>query len=174
MRLGAEPVTLSQLAASDSGLSARAASVRARLTWPGKPGVSEISAPLTPDEQRRFEAGRELYRNVCQACHQPDGRGQEKVAPTLIGSSLLQAPAGIPARILLNGKEGPIGLMPPIGATISDEEIASVLTYVRREWGQTGAPVDAATVTAIRTSTTGRARPWTNDELIALVKRESK
>jgi len=173
LRLGAEPVTLSQLAASDSGLSARAARVRARLTWPGKPGVSEI-APLTPEEQRRFEAGRELYRNVCQACHQPDGRGQEKVAPTLIGSSLLQAPADIPARILLNGKEGPIGLMPPIGATISDEEIASVLTYVRREWGQTGVPVDAATVTAIRTSTTGRARPWTNDELIALVKRESK
>ena len=135
--------------------------------------MSEI-APLTPDEQRRFEAGRELYRNVCQACHQPDGRGQEKVAPGLIGSSLLQAPADIPARILLNGKEGPIGLMPPIGATISDEEIASVLTYVRREWGQAGAPVDAATVTAIRTSTTGRARPWTNDELIALIKRESK
>ena len=61
--------------------------------------------------------------------------------------------------------------MPPIGATLSDEELASVLTYVRRERGQAGAPVDPAAVKAIRTSTTGRARPWTNDELIAPVKR---
>jgi mono/diheme cytochrome c family protein len=60
--------------------------------------------------------------------------------------------------------------MPPIGATISDEEIASVLTYVRREWGQTGAPVDPAAVAAIRMSTAGRTRPWTNDELMALTK----
>ena len=51
-----------------------------------------------------------------QACHQPDGRGQERLAPRLIDSTLTLAPAEIPARILLNGKEGPVGLMPPVGA----------------------------------------------------------
>jgi mono/diheme cytochrome c family protein len=173
LRLGAEPLALSNLAAEDGALSARAASVLGRLTWPGKIGAEE-AAPLSPTEQRRFEVGRELYRNVCQACHQPDGRGLEKVAPSLIGSPLALAPADIPARILLNGKEGPIGLMPPIGSTISDEEIASVLTYVRREWGQTGGAVDPATVTAVRTASATRTRPWTNDELLALTKREAK
>ena len=173
LRLSAEPAALSALAATDGGLSARAAGVLARLTWPGKGGVSEI-APLTPEEQRRFEAGRELYRNVCQACHQPDGRGQEKMAPSLIGSSLLQATPDIPVRILMNGKEGPIGLMPPIGATITDEQIASVLTYVRREWGQAGSPVDPVAVSAVRTSTAARTRPWTNDELLALMKGAGK
>ena len=48
-----------------------------------------------------------------------------------------------PSRILLNGKEGPIGLMPPIGMTLSDDQIAGVLTYIRREWGQPGTPVDS-------------------------------
>jgi mono/diheme cytochrome c family protein/glucose/arabinose dehydrogenase len=169
LRLNTEPLALSALARDGGALGARAASVLERLAWPGKAGVVEVT-PLTADEQRRFDAGRELYRNVCQACHQPDGRGQEKIAPSLIGSTLLLATADVPARILLNGKEGPIGLMPPIGATISDEEIASVLTYVRREWGQTGAPVDPAAVAAIRMSTAGRTRPWTNDELLALTK----
>ncbi len=171
--MSSEPAALSQLAASAGELSARAASVLARVTWPGKPGTVAVT-PLTPQEQQRFDAGREIYRNVCQACHQPDGRGQERVAPSLIDSALLLAPAGIPARILLNGKDGKIGLMPPIGFVLGDEQIASVLTYVRREWGQTGAPVEPATVKDVREATAGRTRPWTDEELIALVKRESK
>ncbi len=162
-----EPTTLSQLAASGGELGTRAANVLARVSWPGKPGAT-VTTPLTADEQRRFEAGREVYRNICQACHQPDGRGQDRVAPSLVGSPLLFAAAGVPARILLNGKDGKIGLMPPIGFVLDDEQIASVLTYVRREWGQTGAPVDAASVKAIREATAGRTRPWTDDELMAL------
>jgi mono/diheme cytochrome c family protein len=168
LRLAREPAPLSALAASGGELSARAANVLARLSWPGKPGAAVVT-PLTAEEQRRFDAGRDIYRNICQACHQPDGRGQERVAPGLVGSPLLLAPAGVPARILLNGKDGKIGLMPPIGFVLDDEQIASVLTYVRREWGQAGAPVDPAAVKDVRAATTGRARPWTDDELMALV-----
>ena len=86
----------------------------------------------------------------------------------LIGSPLALGPAEIPARILLNGKEGPIGLMPPVGQVFSDAQIAAVLTYIRREWGQTGSPVDEATVKSVRALTADRTRPWTNDELTAL------
>ena len=41
------------------------------------------------------------------------------------GRRLALAPAGIPARILINGKEGKIGLMPPLGEALTDEQIAS-------------------------------------------------
>jgi mono/diheme cytochrome c family protein len=75
----------------------------------------------------------------------------------------------VPIRILLNGKEGPIGLMPPVGQVFSDAQIAAVLTYIRRDWGQTGSPVDEATVKSVRASTTDRTRPWTNEELTALL-----
>ncbi|HUR80818.1 MAG TPA: hypothetical protein VM733_08630, partial [Thermoanaerobaculia bacterium] len=64
---------------------------------------------------------------------------------------------------------GPIGLMPPVGQVFTDDQIAAVLTYVRREWGQTGTPVEAATVKAVRAATAGRARPWTNEELTAMI-----
>jgi mono/diheme cytochrome c family protein len=142
--------------------------VIARLEWPGKPGAAAPVAPLTAEEQLRFDAGREVYKNICQACHQPDGRGQDRIAPSLIGSAFALAAPEIPARILLNGKEGPIGLMPPVGSVLGDDQIAAVLTYVRREWGQTGSAVEPASVKTIRALTAGRTRPWTNDELTAL------
>ena len=168
LRLNAEPSALSAMSKRSDDLAARAGNVLARVEWPGKPGASAPVAPLTPDEQQRFDAGRDVYRNICQTCHQPDGRGQEKIAPSLIGSTLALASPDIPARILLNGKEGPIGLMPPVGSVLTDDQIAGVLTYIRREWGQTSSPVDAATVKAVRDANAGRTRPWTHAELLKL------
>jgi mono/diheme cytochrome c family protein/glucose/arabinose dehydrogenase len=170
VRLKGEPASLVKLASGDSPLATRAAALLARLDWPEKPGAGATVAALTTNERLAFDQGKEVYRNICQACHQPDGRGQERVAPSLIGSNLALAEPGIPVRILLNGKEGPIGLMPAIGAVLSDDQIAGVLTYIRREWGQTGTPVDAATVKTVRAQTAGRTRPWTNDELLSLPK----
>ncbi len=137
------------------------------MTWTGKSGAV-TAVPLTALEQQRFDAGREIYRNVCQACHQPDGRGQDKIAPALVGSAIALAPAAIAARVLLHGKEGAIGLMPPIGAAFGDEQVAGVLTYIRREWGQTATAVDPATIRAVRAATRDRTRPWTEAELEAL------
>ena len=49
------------------------------------------------------------------------------------------------------------------------KQIAAVLTYVRREWGQTASPVAPEAVAAIRKTTAARPRPWTNEELSKLV-----
>ena len=141
----------------------------ARVNWPGKPGAPAAVAPLSPAEMARFEAGRDIFKNLCQNCHQPDGRGQERLAPSLVGSDFLLSSPDIPVRILLNGKEGDVGLMPPLGGVLSDADVAAVLTYVRREWGQGASPVDPAQVTALRRTTGSRPRPWTNDELTALM-----
>jgi mono/diheme cytochrome c family protein len=169
LRLNSEPVAFSRLASASDELGTRVSKLLDRIEWPGKAGAGSAAPALTAAEQRRFDAGRDVYENICQTCHQPDGRGQDKLAANLIGSLLALAPAEIPVRIVLGGKDGPIGLMPPVGQTLSDEQIADVLTYVRREWGQTGTPVDPAAVAAVRASTTGRTRPWTNAELLPLL-----
>jgi mono/diheme cytochrome c family protein len=169
LQIGREPSAFVALAGGSDPLASRAANVLARIEWPGKPGAASPVTPLTAAEQQRFDAGREVYRNICQACHQPDGRGLTRVAPPLVGSVLALAPADITARIVLNGKEGTVGLMPPIGTTLTNDQIASVLTYVRREWGQTGDPVDPATVETVRTQTATRTRPWTDDELLKMM-----
>jgi mono/diheme cytochrome c family protein len=167
LRLGRESAALTGLAASTDDLGARAATLLTAVTWPGKPG-ERIVPPLTVEEQRRFDRGREVYTNICQACHQADGRGQDKVAPSLIASPLALAAPGIPARVLLNGKDGSVGLMPPIGSALDDDQTAAVLTYIRRSWGNAATPVDASLIRTIRALTAGRTRPWTDEELIAL------
>jgi mono/diheme cytochrome c family protein len=168
LRLTREPKPLTDLAAATGDLSARAAALLARVSWPGKPGDAAAPRPLTAAEQQQFDRGREVYRNVCAGCHQPDGRGLDRMAPPLIGSAFALAAPEIPIRILMNGKEGSTGLMPPVGGALDDEQIASVLTYIRREWGQAGDPVDAAAVAAVRRASAGRTRPWTDAELTAV------
>ena len=86
LRLTAEPVSFTALAAKGGDLGGRAEKLLARVEWPGKPGASAPVDPLTPEQQQRFNAGQEVYRNICQACHQPDGRGMDKIAPPLLGS----------------------------------------------------------------------------------------
>jgi mono/diheme cytochrome c family protein len=141
----------------------------AKLDWPGKPvPVAPPAAPLTAEQQKRFDAGSDLYKSICIGCHQADGKGKEKVAPSLVDSRYVNGPdAGAATRILLAGKEGTIGLMPPLGGSLNDEQIASVLTYVRREWGHTASPVAPDDVREVRGLTKTRTRPWTDAELQA-------
>jgi mono/diheme cytochrome c family protein len=122
------------------------------------------AAEATTDEQR-FAAGEQIYGALCAACHQPDGGGKEKIAPPLVNSPLVLGPPGIPVRIMLHGKRGPTNVMPALGRLLADEQIASALTYIRRAWGHDASAIDPATVKGIRERTSGRARPWSAEEL---------
>jgi mono/diheme cytochrome c family protein len=165
IKMTREPVLVSFAARDRTELAPRVTRVLTRVEWPGKPGAALALAALTAQEQQRFDSGRAVYAANCLGCHQADGRGLPGLAPPLAGSALVLAPGDVTARVVLNGKEGPVGLMPPIGGTMSDDEVAAVLTYIRREWGNTATPVDAATAQAIRALTATRTRPWTDEEL---------
>jgi mono/diheme cytochrome c family protein/glucose/arabinose dehydrogenase len=164
-----EPAALTTLAAGAGPIADAAKAIVGRITWPGKPAPpGRIAAPLTAEEQQRFAAGSEVYKNICTACHQPDGRGQEKLAPPLVGSTFALANPVVPIRILLAGKEGNIGLMPPL-SMLTDDQLAAVLTYVRREWGNNASAVDPSMVKEIRGLTASHTRPWTEAELTRLM-----
>ena len=146
----------------DAEIGRRVARILPLLDWPGRPKVRAEVPPLTPAEQERFAAGRHVFDTTCAACHQPDGRGRPNVANSLVGSKWVLGRAGLTARIVLNGKEGQM-MMPPVALT--DEQAAAVLTYVRRAWGNTASPVSVPLVREVRGASTGRTRPWTEDEL---------
>jgi mono/diheme cytochrome c family protein len=165
IKMTREPDLVGFAARDKTDLAPRVTRVLARVEWPGKPGAARAAAALTTQEQQRFDNGRTVYAANCLGCHQEDGRGLPGLAPPLAGAAMVLAPAGVTARIVLNGKEGAIGLMPPIGGKMSDDEVAAVLTYIRREWGNSGSPIDAATAQAIRALNATRTRPWTDEEL---------
>ncbi|HMC78775.1 MAG TPA: c-type cytochrome [Vicinamibacterales bacterium] len=171
LKLTREPALVGLAAANAGELSSRATALVARLEWPGKPGMAAPVAALSAAELARFDAGRTVYQTLCQACHQPNGRGMEKLAPSLIGSEFaLASTPTIPIRIVLNGKEGSVGLMPPLGGALTDEQVAAALTYIRREWGHTASPIDPAVVAQTRRETAGRTRPWTTEELTRMLR----
>jgi mono/diheme cytochrome c family protein/glucose/arabinose dehydrogenase len=166
LTLAAAPDPLLARAHEGGEIDALIVKVLDGMDWPGKPRKVETVAPLTAEEQQRFAAGQEIYGRLCVACHQPDGRGREGLAPALAGSPFVTGRAGIMARIVIQGKEGK-AMMPPLG-TLSDAEIAAVLTFVRRSFGHTASPVDVALVREVRGSALGRERPWTEPELRAI------
>ena len=146
----------------------------ARLAWPGKPGAPEPPKiiPLTPAQTALAEQGRVIYSTLCAACHQPHGFGLDGLAPPLVDSECLIGKPDIPTRIILHGMAGAVKVgprtwnlaMPPL-PQLTDEQIAGVLTFLRREWEHTASPVEPADIAALRTKFKDRTLPWTAAEL---------
>ena len=164
---GAEAMAPFVKAARRRGGASRVAARRDQARHgPGRAAVADAGAgkPLTADEQKRFAAGQQVFQNLCIACHGANGRGQAGLGPSLAGSKWVTGRAGLTARIILNGKEGE-KMMPPL-SMLTDDQVASVLTFVRRSWGHTASAVTPALVREVRGASTGRTRPWTEAELV--------
>jgi mono/diheme cytochrome c family protein len=153
-----------------SGAAARPAwqrdAIKRGMDMAAPPSDAGAGKPLTADEQKRFAAGQQVFQNLCIACHGANGRGQAGLGPSLAGSKWVTGRAGLTARIILNGKEGE-KMMPPL-SMLTDDQVASVLTFVRRSWGHTASAVSPALVREVRGASTGRTRPWTEAELLKL------
>lgn len=136
-----------------------------RLTWPGKPAPINTAPPLTPDEEKLVAQGSTLYANYCAGCHRADGTGDRGGTTNLVESKLVPAFPQAAIRVILNGKEGKTGLMPPLQAAMSDDQVAAVISYIRRSWGHQATPVNPSDVKETRGINKLRKTPWTDDEL---------
>ena len=167
-----EPKPLIALAArGDTVIAPIATQLLGQLRWPGKPGVAKAAVkPLTAEEQARFEAGKAHFAGFCAACHQPNGQGLAGLAPSLVYSQWVLGDARVLARIVLNGKTQENMVMPPWKATLDDEKIAALLTFLRRSWGHDADPVAPAVVAEARQATAGREEPFTDAELQELTR----
>lgn len=118
-------------------------------------------------------SGEKLYAAHCSACHQGTGTGIPGAFPPLAGSEWLLDKPDYGIMIAHDGLHGAItvagnaynGVMPGLSATLSNEEIAAILTYARSSWGN-----DAEAVTAEQVEQHVQAYPdhgsWTAEELI--------
>ncbi len=172
IKLTAAPAGLAALLA-DPKAKTFAAKIERQLTWPGKPGAVEVKvAPLTPDQQALFARGKTTYTTLCGVCHQPTGSGLPGLAPPLLNSEWALGPVDRPIRIVLGGLTGPVEVagtqwqleMPGL-QILSDEDVAGVLTYIRREWEHSESTVTPQEVAAVRAATKTRTKPWTAEEL---------
>ena len=94
------------------------------------------------------QRGEKVYAANCVACHQATGKGIPGAFPALDASAVVTGPKAAQISILLNGKNA----MPAWKSTLSDTEIAAVITYTRNSWSNKAAEnlVQPAEVLAAR------------------------
>ena len=92
--------------------------------------------------------GQSIYAANCAACHQPTGQGVPGTFPALDGSKIVNGPKADQIALVLNGKPG---TAMPSWKSLSDIDIASVISYTRNSWGnKTGEAVQPADIKAER------------------------
>ena len=117
--------------------------------------------------------GGQVFTAKCVACHQATGLGIPGVFPPLAGSEWVLGSDKVLVQIPLHGITGTLqvkgasyhGTMPPFD-TLSDAELAAVLTYMRSHWANAAPAVSPATVAAGRAATQSHKAPFNNGEEI--------
>ena len=143
--------------------------------------ISEVEKYQPPPEEGPaaiLAKGKRIYEGPtgCSLCHNNSGMGNPGQAPPFAGSEWVKGSAARMVRIPLVGLAGPITVknqafnlsMPAMGAALSDEDLAAVLTYIRSSWGNNASPISAEQVKAVRAEIGKRTQQWTADELMAV------
>ncbi|MEJ6514597.1 MAG: cytochrome c oxidase subunit II [Pseudomonadales bacterium] len=94
--------------------------------------VFEIVGKQWSEEELMVE-GEEVYLRACASCHQVNGRGLPPAFPSLVGQGLAVGPIEDHIDIVLNGKPG--SAMQSFSKQLNAAEIAAVITYERKSWG---------------------------------------
>lgn len=104
--------------------------------------------------------GKTVYDAQCASCHGVNGEGKPPHYPPLAGNQSIQMESAVnPIRMVLNGgyppgtakNPMPYG-MPPFAVSLSDNEVAAVVTYIRTAWGNRGTAVSASDANRLRSS----------------------
>jgi len=138
----------------------RAMAVYLKSLGQGNPLAPEVSGIPAPESSLLMSFGQTVYSTHCAICHAADGRGMPPDYPPLAGNPSIQMESSVnPIRMVLNGgfppgtagNPMPYG-MPPFAQTLSDDEVAAVVTYIRAVWGNRGSAVSARQANELRTA----------------------
>jgi mono/diheme cytochrome c family protein len=110
--------------------SASMSSVRPLLVADTDPDSPKVS--LSAGYRFSETSGEELFASVCQGCHMADGHGAGGAGnyPSLAHDKSLEGKA-YPVYVVVRGQKA----MPPVGAMMSNGQVAAVVNYVRTHFG---------------------------------------
>lgn len=112
-----------------------------------------------PNSGQSIARGKIVYANTCLACHMAGGTGVPHLNPPLIKTTYVLGDKAKLIKIVLNGFNEDVEIngqtysneMTP-HKDLKDQQIADVLTYVRKSFGNNASPVTAAEVKKVRAS----------------------
>ena len=136
----------------------RAMAVYLKSLGVGSPLQPANSAIPSPEGSLLLTLGKSVYTSQCASCHGDGGLGQPPDYPPLAANPSIQMTSSVnPVRMVLNGgyPPGTAGNpmphgMPPFAQVLSDDEVAAVVTYIRKSWGNRGTAVTARDANFLR------------------------
>ena len=153
------------------GLDPMGAPPPAKKATAGAAG-GEQAAELSPHDR-----GKKIFSANCQTCHQASGEGVPGQYPPLAGSEFTTGGSRRPAMIVLKGLQGPVkvkgqqfgtAVMQPWDKTLTDKQIADVITYERSEWGNNASAVTAEQVAALRKELANHPESFNEHDILAV------
>ena len=122
-------------------------------SWVGE--RKKLMSAAADDPNKQWDAkeliarGEKVYASTCVACHQAQGQGTPAMkAPALAGNKVVTGAEPPVIDTVMNGR--PNTAMQAFKATLSDTEVAAVISYVRNSWGNKASDVQPAEVKARR------------------------
>jgi mono/diheme cytochrome c family protein len=124
--------------------------------------VPDRSPPTTTaaESSLLLRLGHTIYDDKCASCHGAKGEGKPPHYPPLAGNQSIEMASAVnPIRMVLNGGYPPGTAtnpmphgMPPFAQSLSDDEVAAVVTYIRVSWGNRGSAVSAKEANELRSA----------------------
>lgn len=165
---------------ADLALASTSTGVKEFRNFLLNPGAQREPTQFTAEERKILKAGAETFNTLCATCHGAEAQGAPMagappgtlLGPALAGSKTINGPRDAAIYVLLHGLTGDIdgkkyeGLMIPMRDN-DDAWLASVLSYIRMNFGNQAGFVTPQDVARARAATQGRTQPWTIGELRA-------
>jgi len=137
----------------------------------GGPQGAQAVAELSP-----FDRGKKVFSANCQTCHQANGLGVPGQYPPLAGSEFTTGGSQRMGMIVLKGLQGPVtvkgqqfgtAVMQPWDKTLTDKQIADVMTYERGDWGNSASPVTPEQIAALRKALADHPNSFSAPEVLS-------
>ena len=147
----------SSSAEASASAAAPAASAQASAA---APAASVQASSAVAQNAVSASAGEKVYNQNCSSCHKADGEGLKGAFPPLVGNPTVTGYDIHLIHIVKYGLSGKItvggvaynGMMPAWSQSLSNADIASVLTYIRSAWGNKARPISESRVAAVNKS----------------------
>ncbi|MSU67569.1 MAG: hypothetical protein CK548_07300 [Opitutia bacterium] len=102
--------------------------------------------------------GGKIFTQVCAACHMPNGSGVPGMHPALTTSAIVAGDSTRLIDVLLRGpaavlpadREKFSNVMPPFGVVNSNDDVASGINFLHKNFAKSAPPVTAAQIAARR------------------------
>jgi mono/diheme cytochrome c family protein len=148
--------TAASAAGGAASTAAGAASNAAKKAASAAGGAAAGAAGAAAEVASASDGGK-VYATNCASCHQAQGQGLPGTFPPLAGNPVVTGDPAHLIHIVKYGLAGKVsvaghdynGQMPAWHPTLSDADVAAVVTYIRSSWGNKAGAVTTAQVTAV-------------------------